>query len=56
MDYIFQGFLKAIELLIAGDAETYSAVLATLKVTTLSIVVSLVIGIPLGFTLGYFNF
>ena len=56
MDYIFQGFLKAIELLIAGDSETYSAVLATLKVTTLSIVVSLVIGIPLGFTLGYFNF
>lgn len=56
MDYIFQGFLKAIELLIAGDAETYSAVLATLKASTLSIMASLIIGIPLGFTLGYCSF
>jgi tungstate transport system permease protein len=56
MDYITQGFIQAIKLLLAGDAQTYSAIFTTLKVSTLSIGISLLIGIPLGFLLGYFTF
>ncbi|HCY84084.1 MAG TPA: ABC transporter permease [Desulfobacteraceae bacterium] len=56
MEYIAAGFLKAIELLIRGDASTWSAVSATLKASTCSMVVSLAAGLPCGFALGYFNF
>lgn len=56
MDYIAQGFIRSIELLLAGDPETYSAIFTTLRISTLSIVASLIIGIPLGFLLGYFEF
>ena len=56
MDYIAQGLIRSIELLLAGDPETYSAIFTTLRISTLSIVASLVIGIPLGFLLGYFEF
>ena len=56
MDYIAQGFIRSIELLLIGDPETYSAIFMTLRVSSLSIVASLIIGIPLGFLLGYFEF
>jgi len=56
MDFILQGFLKAIELLTAGDPETFSAVYATLVVSTYSLAATLVMGLPLGFCLGYFEF
>ncbi len=56
MDYIAQGFIRSIELLLAGDPETYSAIFTTLRISSLSIVASLIIGIPLGFLLGYFEF
>ncbi len=56
MDYIAQGFIHAIKLLLSGNPETYSAIITTLKVSTLSISMSLLIGIPLGFLLGYFSF
>jgi tungstate transport system permease protein len=56
MDYISEGILGAFQLLLTGHEETYSAVVTTLKVSTLSIVVSLLAGIPLGFLLGYGNF
>ncbi len=56
MDFILIGFRKAIELLLSGDPETYSAIFATLKVSSYSMTVSLVIGVPLGFVLGYFRF
>jgi tungstate transport system permease protein len=56
MEYITQGFIQAIKLILAGDAQTYSAIFTTLKVSTLSISISLLIGIPLGFFLGYFTF
>lgn len=56
MDYIVQGTIKAFELLFSGNPETYSAVGATLKVSTYSMTASLVMGIPLGFLLGYFQF
>ena len=56
MDFIVEGFIAAIRLLLQGDAETYSAVAATLKVSSASMAVSLVLGIPLGFALGYWHF
>jgi tungstate transport system permease protein len=48
--------IQAVRLLFRGDAETYSAIMVTLRVSTLSMVCSLLIGIPLGFSLGYFDF
>lgn len=56
MDYIAQGFIQAIKLLLSGNMETYSAIFTTLKVSSLSICMSLLIGIPLGFILGYYTF
>ncbi len=56
MDFLIQGFLRAIELLAGGDPETFSAVYATLVVSTYSIIATLLIGLPLGFCLGYFDF
>lgn len=56
MDYLKEGIIKAVELLASGDEETYSAVFATLKVSSLSILLSLVIGMPAGFILGNYNF
>jgi tungstate transport system permease protein len=56
MDYILSGFIQAIHLLYSGDAQTYSAISVTLRVTAYSMTASLLMGIPLGFLLGYFNF
>lgn len=56
MDFILDGIWKALILLINGDAETYSAIAATVKVSTASMLTSIVIGIPAGFCLGYFDF
>ena len=56
MDFILQGFFEAIRLLLAGDPETYSAVFATVKVSSMAMAASLVMGIPLGFALGHFTF
>jgi tungstate transport system permease protein len=56
MDFLVQGFLRAIELLVAADPETFSAVYATLAVSAYSLAVTLVVGLPLGFCLGYFDF
>ena len=56
MDFIVTGVLEAFRLLFIGDPQTYSAVATTLKVSTASMLTSLILGIPLGFALGYFNF
>jgi tungstate transport system permease protein len=56
MDFILQGFFEAYHLLVRGNAETYSAIFATIKVSSCSILCSLLLGIPLGFCLGYFDF
>ena len=56
MNFLFEGFLQAFGLLLSGNAETYSAIWATVKVSSYSIASSLLIGIPLGFSLGYFDF
>jgi tungstate transport system permease protein len=56
MNFLLEGFLQAFNLLLSGNAETYSAVWATVKVSSYSIGSSLLMGIPLGFCLGYFDF
>lgn len=56
MEYLKEGFIKAAELLISGDEETYSAIIATLKVSSLSILLSIIIGMPAGFIIGNYNF
>jgi tungstate transport system permease protein len=56
MNFLLEGFLQAFTLLLSGHAETYSAIWATVKVSSYSIINSLIIGIPLGFCLGYFDF
>jgi len=56
MDFIVAGFIKAFELLISGDASTWTAIWATLKVSTCSMLLSIGAGLPCGFFLGYFDF
>jgi tungstate transport system permease protein len=56
MDFLYEGFIQAFNLLLSGNAETYSAIWATVLVSSYSIGCSLLIGIPLGFCLGYFDF
>lgn len=56
MGYISEGFLQAFELLVSLDAETCSAIITTISVSSMSMAASLVIGIPAGFALGYFTF
>ena len=56
MDFIQEGFVQAITLLINRDPATFSAVGATLRASGLALAASLLLGIPLGYLLGYFNF
>lgn len=56
MGYIITGLFQAMQLLIHGDSETYSAIAATMIVSTYSMTASLLIGIPSGFFLGYQSF
>jgi tungstate transport system permease protein len=56
MNFLLEGFFQAFHLLLSGSAETYSAIWATVKVSSYSIASSLLIGLPLGFCLGYFDF
>jgi tungstate transport system permease protein len=56
MAYILQGIFQAFRLLFSGDPQTYSAVAATVKASTLSMAASLVLGVPLGFALGHLRF
>ena len=46
MDYLLQGFIQGFVLLFSGNAETYSAIFATVGASTLSMIASLTIGIP----------
>ncbi|HKJ97712.1 MAG TPA: ABC transporter permease [Desulfotignum sp.] len=56
MDFILEGFAKAVFLLISLDASTVTAISATLKASTWAMAASLAAGLPLGFLLGYFDF
>ncbi|MCP4119299.1 MAG: ABC transporter permease subunit [Desulfobacteraceae bacterium] len=56
MDFITSGIIQAILLLVSGDSSTWSAVAATLKVSTTSMLMSMGAGLPCGFLIGYFDF
>ena len=56
MDYIVHGFSRALQLIFSMNEETWSAVAITIKLTGLSMAVTLLLGLPLGFLLGYFSF
>jgi tungstate transport system permease protein len=56
MDFILIGFGKALQLLLQGDGETYSAILATIRASLYSMTASLLMGVPLGYGLGFFPF
>ncbi|MFP4226631.1 MAG: ABC transporter permease [Desulfobacterales bacterium] len=56
MGYIGEGLAQALNLLLQGDPETYSAIWVTLRVSTASILFSLILGIPSGFLLGHYDF
>lgn len=46
----------AIQLIIHGDPETFTAIWITLKTSTLATILSLLIALPLGFILGFYAF
>lgn len=56
MSLFIDGFSEAIELLVSGDSGVYSAIQATLTVSSWSMLACLLMGLPLGFLLGYYNF
>ncbi|MBT8338369.1 MAG: ABC transporter permease, partial [Desulfatitalea sp.] len=56
MHFLLQGLLQAFDLLLSGDAATYSAVAATVTVSGYAMAASLLIGLPAGFALGYYHF
>lgn len=56
MDYLIDGFFSAFVLLFQGHAETYDAINTTVKVSSLSILISLLIGLPCGFSISYYRF
>ena len=56
MDFILEGILSAFGLLLGGDAETFSAIKATLYTSSISILFAILIGFPIGFILGFYEF
>lgn len=56
MDYIIDGLLEAIELIISFDPEIYRVILLSLIVSTTATIIASVIFIPLGIFLGISNF
>jgi tungstate transport system permease protein len=56
MDYISEGFVQALVLIISMDTETWTAVTTTVRLTAISMVATLLIGLPFGLMLGYSDF
>jgi tungstate transport system permease protein len=56
VEFILEGFSQALSLLVGGDPETWSAVEVTIRLTALSMGVSLLLGLPLGILLGTRDF
>lgn len=56
MDYIFNAFKEALNLLFNADESVISAIKTTLLSSNISIILALMVGFPLGFCLGFFNF
>jgi len=51
MDFLAEGFRRALTLLASGDAEVYGIALLTLKVAVVATVIACAIGLPLGYFL-----
>ncbi len=51
MDFLAEGFRRALALLLSGDAEVLGIALLTLKVAVVATIVACVIGLPLGYLL-----
>lgn len=56
MEFIAQGFVQALNLLVRGDPETWSAIDVSIRLTALSMLASLLLGLPLGILLGTRDF
>lgn len=56
MEFIAQGFVQALALLAGGDPETWSAIDVSIRLTSLSMLASLLLGLPLGILLGTRDF
>jgi len=56
LDFILEGILSAFGLLLSGDAETFSAIKATLYTSSISILFAIITGFPIGFILGFYEF
>ena len=56
MDFIQDGLIQAVKLLVNRDPATYAAISATLRASGLAMAASLLLGIPLGYLLGYLDF
>jgi tungstate transport system permease protein len=56
LELIWQGFLKAIELLVSGDSEVWAITLLSLKISGTATLISLLLGIPLGIALAMVGF
>ena len=56
MDFIAEGFIQALRMLLTMDEETSVIVVTTFKLTALSMAGVLLFGLPAGFLLGYFDF
>jgi tungstate transport system permease protein len=56
MEVIWQGFLKAVELVFALDAEVWSITWRSLEISGSATLISLLVGIPLGIALALMKF
>jgi tungstate transport system permease protein len=56
LELIWQGLLKAIELLVTGDSEVWAITWSSLKISGSATLISLLLGIPLGITLALRRF
>lgn len=56
MDLITQGFVKAFEMLAAGDPELFRITGVTLRVSLTAVLISVIVGLPLGIALGLTTF
>lgn len=56
MNLIFEGIVKAFEMIISGDREIYQITLTTLRVCLTAVFFSTLVGIPLGLFLGLKSF
>lgn len=56
MELVFDGFQKALEMILSGDSEILEITWLTLRVCFTAIIISSLIGLPLGMLLGLSNF